>query len=538
MKKIAIVGTGPTGIYTFFFLLQSAAPLSISLYEQAEQAGVGMPYSDGSNSRMMLANIASIEIPPLATTYLEWLRTQEEARLAEFGVDKAALHERQFLPRLLLGEFFRAQFLALCEYAQARGFSVAVHESCEVTDIEAGPRGVTIWVRDRPVRQRYDFAVVATGHVWPEEDKAKRNYFPSPWSGLLAATIPACKVGVMGTSLSAIDAAMAVVEQHGEFIERGEGQLMFERAPAGEGLAITLMSRSGILPEADFYCPIPYEPLQIATQQAIEAEILAGTQGLLDRVFALIAREIALVDPAWSKRVGLPALDADSFAHAYFSDRERYDPFRWAHDNLAEVERNRIARRTVPWRYAILRLHEAVQPVVPHLETHDRARFDVGLCKVFVDNYAAIPPESIRRLLALREAGLINVLALGCGYDLEIEKNRAVVSVAGKRFVFDVFIDARGQRPLKISDLPFPRLRRQLRAAGEVFPDVGDDYTLREPEAVRGCIAFGALPYLMHDRPFVQGITACASIGAAIAKAAMRDGAYDGIRRALLVDAH
>lgn len=35
MKKIAIVGAGPTGIYTLFSLLQQQTPLSISIFEQA-----------------------------------------------------------------------------------------------------------------------------------------------------------------------------------------------------------------------------------------------------------------------------------------------------------------------------------------------------------------------------------------------------------------------------------------------------------------------------------------------------------------------
>ena len=81
MKKIAIVGAGPTGIYTLFSLLQQQTPLSISIFEQADEAGVGMPYSDEENSKMMLANIASIEIPPIYCTYLEWLQKQEASHL-------------------------------------------------------------------------------------------------------------------------------------------------------------------------------------------------------------------------------------------------------------------------------------------------------------------------------------------------------------------------------------------------------------------------------------------------------------------------
>lgn len=62
MKKVAIVGVGPTGIYTFHALVECGEPLEIELYEQAEEAGVGMPYNSDNNADHMLANIASIEI--------------------------------------------------------------------------------------------------------------------------------------------------------------------------------------------------------------------------------------------------------------------------------------------------------------------------------------------------------------------------------------------------------------------------------------------------------------------------------------------
>ena len=519
MKKIAIVGAGPTGVYTLFSLLQSATPLSIVIYEQAAEAGVGMPYNDDDNSRMMLANIASIEIPPIAATYLEWLQGHDETMLRRYGVDKAALHDRQFLPRILLGKYFRDQFLALVERAGEQGCHLEVNELSEVTDLEPTAEGVRLWVNDEPVPALFDLAVIATGHVWPDEEEATRTYFPSPWSGLIQAEIPACRVGIMGTSLSGIDAAMAVAARHGHFVEIADGDLRFDLDAGSKGLSITLMSRSGILPEADFYCPLPYEPLQVATESAIEREIEAGPDGLLDRVFALVASEISLADPAWSERVGIETLDADSFADAYFADRQRYDPFRWAQYNLREVERNKRDRRTVAWRYAILRLHEAVQDIVPHLCEKDRERFDAGLCKVFVDNYAAIPSESIRRLLALREAELIRILELGPDYDMTVSDPGTIVTVDGTAHRFDLFIDARGQKPLKTRDLPFPRLRRQLQGQGDDIPDVDDNYTLMEPEVARGRVAFGALPYLIHEQPFVQGITASADIGSAIARA-------------------
>ncbi|SQA99384.1 Uncharacterized protein conserved in bacteria [Cedecea neteri] len=53
MKKVAIIGAGPTGIYTLLALVKSTPPLAISIYEQAREAGIGMPYSNEENSRMM-----------------------------------------------------------------------------------------------------------------------------------------------------------------------------------------------------------------------------------------------------------------------------------------------------------------------------------------------------------------------------------------------------------------------------------------------------------------------------------------------------
>ena len=70
MKRIAIVGVGPTGIYTFYELVKRGEPLAITLFEKEAQAGVGMPYSDDNTAAQMLANIASIEIPPIDLTYL------------------------------------------------------------------------------------------------------------------------------------------------------------------------------------------------------------------------------------------------------------------------------------------------------------------------------------------------------------------------------------------------------------------------------------------------------------------------------------
>jgi uncharacterized NAD(P)/FAD-binding protein YdhS len=513
MGRIAIVGTGPTGIYTFQHILDSGAPHTLSMFERGKKAGIGMPYSPETTSRAMLANIASIEIPPIKMSYLDWLQQLPRERLRSYGLHQDALDDRQFTPRLLLGEYFRDQLLTLVADARDAGTAVDIHEETEVLDVSLRDDGLFVKTSRGETQGPFDRVVLATGHAFPDEGDATRSYFPSPWSGLIDAEIPAVRVGIMGTSLSSIDAAMAVANQHGTF-KRAGGDLSFH--PASDGLHITLMSWTGVLPEADFYCPLPYEPLAIMTDAAV-ADCTNSAQPL-DCLFELFRAEIETADPEYARRINLAALDADTFADAYFAAREAQDPFRWARKNLDEVEYNKAHRITVPWRYALLRMHEKVEEAVPELSDRDRERFDGGLKKVFVDNYAAVPPESIRRLLALRDAGLLSVLALGEDYELNHKPDRTLINAKGKSHVFDVFIDARGQKALTSEDLPLPTLRQALLDAGHDKPEVAEDYSLMGVDGYSGKLAMAAIPYLMHDRPFVQGITACADIGAAIAK--------------------
>lgn len=516
--NVAVVGTGPTGLYTLHRLLQSERPISATLIEAASLAGVGLPYSPESTNVSMLANVASIEIPPLLETYLDWLRRQPDAILRVYGVDADGLHDRQFLPRLLLGSWFRDNLERLIAEGRARGHQVALREGTRVVDVAPVEGGVRLDLEDGAGLQSLIFSdvVLATGHVWPEDPETDSRIFVSPWSGLIETAVPAVRVGVLGSSLSAIDAAMAVACQHGQF-EGGDAN-GFRLSPGSEGLRITLMSRQGLLPEADFWCPLPYQPLKHFTDAALDRARAEGSAGLFDRLWAFFVREMAAADPGHAAATGIAHLTPEGFAEAYFAPRLGVDPFVWAETNLAQVDRNAAAERTVGWRYAILRMHEPMETMVPHLDETDRNRFDV-LKRVFVDNYAAVPPQSIRRLLALHHAGVLNVLRLGESYALDHgDRKSTVQSEDGCTQQFDVFIDARGQRGLVVKDLPFPSLKLLLGRPEDHVP-IGEGFEITGPG--EGHIFLSAAPYLLHRMPFAQGITASHDMAEAVAAAVL-----------------
>ena len=311
---------------------------------------------------------------------------------------------------------------------------------------------------------------------------------------------------------------------HGAFVEDADSRLRYEPAADTDAFHMTMMSRKGLLPEADFFAPLPYEPLSICTPQAMHQLIDAPQGDLLDRAFALFKRELITADPDYAARTGLATLDLEEFSMRYFADRVASDPFEWAERNLREAQRNYEARFTVPWRYAILRMHEVVALLVPHLEQADFRRFTRFFKPVFVDDYATVPHELIRRLLALHRAGKLDVVAIGDDYRIDSHRPEGGAAIAfdGERRHYQIFIEATGQKPLPAKQFPFPSLLAQgiVRDAAEPDPDgclrgiaIDDQFHPVSDNVPADQLFCLSLPFILGRHPFNQGITSSARNG-------------------------
>lgn len=543
-RSIAFVGAGPTTIYTLQALLdQSPPPFALTIFEEQPTAGRGTPYRPGWNDPAMLSNIASIEIPAIETTLIDWLRAQPLSRLVALGIDPDQIGERTFYPRLALGDFFADQFQALLDRAKARGIMVDVRTRCRVVDAISEPEAMVLRIRARAgtiSEARFDHVVLATGHQWPEDPQVRPGYYLSPWPASALAAIAPTSVGIRGTSLSAIDAAVALAVSHGVFADDAGAGLRYEPAPGTEAFHMTMMSRKGLLPEADFFVPLPYEPLSICTPEAMDA-LIAADGLLLDPAFALFKQELIDADPDYAARTGLAGLELEDFCETYFAARADTDPFVWAEANLAEARHNYETEQVVAWRYAILRMHEVLALIVPHLDAEEYRRFARHFKPVFVDDYATVPHQSIERLLALRQAGKLDVLAIGDDYRIDSHRPEggAIVIAEGERHAFPVFIEATGQRPLQAKSFPFPSLLKQgiVRDAapgapkgvsrGIAIDDLFHPVSEKIPDNQLFCLS---LPFLLGRHPFIQGITSSHEMGQVVAEqlaAALADGSYE-----------
>jgi len=502
MVSVAIVGGGPSGLYAFRALAKAAEVGEIALFEAGERWGLGTPYDPALNHPSLLANIASFELPPLVDTLAQWLEGRTEAERAALGVGEVS--ERGFYPRVALGAYFEAQYAKLSAFAGSR-----VHgwPGTRVEDVRCGNCGVRVlFCRDGAKLESadFDFVIIATGH---------RSRPRASQAGLICPAYPPPQAppdqpfhaAILGASLTAIDATLAMALSRGEFSEGA-----YRRREGTAALKVTMLSRRGLLPEADFFFPYPYEPLRACNAPALAK---AAARGGLDAAYALLARELGEQDPAWAAKVGLEHLSADTFADAYFAQRSG-DPFVEARRNLDETRDNALSRRVSRYRYAILRAHEAFAEVAPHLSPRDLVRFRRGLRRVFIDNYAAVPPLSVERLLALHEAGVLEVEKIAPDYRLEQAPNGVAVVVGQERATYDVVVDARGEGEAAPREWPFPTLRLQILAnqmlAGATNPadlSVTDELALSpgvNPVERVYCLA---APFLLSRRPFVQGLT-------------------------------
>jgi len=525
--SIAFVGAGPTTIYTLCaFLRELTGAASVTIFEEQPRAGLGTPYRPGWNDPAMLSNIASIEIPPIGETLIAWLDRQPRARLVRLGIDPDGIDEHAFYPRLALGEFFLDQFNGLIASSAEKGVTVEIATSCRVSDIVAEDGGLRLTIdpkRGERWERVYDRVVLATGHQWPEEPEVRPGYFLSPWPATALQRILPMPVGIRGSSLTAIDAAVALAVAHGQFIETEGATVDYRVHPGAEDLHITMMSRKGLLPEADFHYPIPFEPLSICTPEAVAALVETAGDALLDRAYDLFKAELAQADPDYAARVGLEGLALEDFGERYFADRVAADPFEWAETNLAEARANFARKYTVPWRYAILRMHEVLGAIVPHLDEESLDRFNRFFKPVFVDEYATVPHLSIERLLALHRAGHLDVIPLGSSHRINTHGAApgAIVTIDGERKDFPAFIDATGQRPLAASAFPFQRLLEQgvVRdtadddAAGAKGVAVDEQFhpVTDHPAGIRlHCLS---IPFILERHPFIQGITSSHEMG-------------------------
>jgi uncharacterized NAD(P)/FAD-binding protein YdhS len=506
--KLCIIGSGAMGTYLLKRLVSQKLPVSIDVFECADEVGTGMPYREGMNADYMLCNAFSREIPPVTRPLIDWLESQPPRELGEWELSTHDLSPRAFYPRTLIGEYLGSEFADLCSQARDAGFDLTIHTGCKVEDVSIARKQalVTYTNSGDDSQQHFDIVLIATGHTWSCEPMIDEARLVSPWPYTNIEALPQGPIGVLGSSLSAIDVVVALGHAHGEFEDHND-RITWHPNESDSDLRVTMVSRNGVMPEGDFYYPFPYEPLRHLTKDAVATEIAKGKDGLLQRTFALLCAELDAADPEYLEHLGQEARTLEGFAPAYFASRREIGGLLAVKENLAEMRKLMRERETVPHRYALLRGHEVFGDILPHLSDEEYKQFTEALMPVFGDCYAAVPHVSLARIIAMYDAGVLELLATAEDATFNQSDNGQVtVETEDGSRTFQALVDARGQSTKPLSELPFPSLAAGFADdAGPILEpfrlDIGDSGS-----AQVYCLA---LPQILERYPFSQGLANC-----------------------------
>jgi uncharacterized NAD(P)/FAD-binding protein YdhS len=497
--RIAIIGGGPSGMYSLSEILKrletkpaaADAQCTVHLYEKGKYWGAGMPYNPDWTNPEHMTNIDCGEVPAAVHVPHEWLLSQADEWHAERKINRNNLREDYLMTRTVMGEYLRAQMDALFEKCREQQVEVVLHIECEVTDVIPNDTATEFTVVDRKnsdaekdtaddCHATVDHVVLATGHMWPVHYESEiQNYFDSPWP---ASKLEACKglsVGLLGSSLSAVDVVVTLALMHGRFersstaahekksVNKGDKPAASLRyvvnGPESDNFKITLHSRHGLLPNLRTYCDSGmYDTHRYVDEKTLEQH-MASNEGFLslDFIFDKGYRE-----PMKELDSGLYAvikdMSVEEFVKHVYRVRQKEGPFTLMRREYQESQRSLAEQKPIHWKDVLENLSYTIGFHAKHLSAEDMLRFRHYLMPLVSIIVASLPLEAAEKLLAMHDAGWLDIVRVGFQSHIEHDAERPGARVVyhddrnvEKTLEYGAFVNCVGQERIDSTTFPF-----------------------------------------------------------------------------------
>ncbi|WP_341832174.1 FAD/NAD(P)-binding protein [Sphingobacterium thalpophilum] len=465
---VAIIGGGPSGLFMYKRLIErNIAGLKVSIFESRKQLGAGMPYSYEGATPEHLTNVSDHEIPALVTTIEDYVQSLSEATLRTYGIDVDDFNRYKVVPRLLLGRYLSEQFMLLKRMADEQGIETQVHLASQVTDIIdlEGQAQVKITVGSTDT-YIVDKVVICTGHKWPTRYEGNvEHYFESPYPPSKLALKTDHAVGLRGASLTAIDAIRTLARHNGSFEALETGELRYQIDPGSENFKLLMHTRSGLLPAIRFHQEEPFlaNKLLISKEELmlnrLENEGFVSLDFLFDRNFKAQFKE---KDPDFYAIV--EKLSLEDFVEAVLSLREQKDAFEGFRQEHEQALKSIRRRQSIYWKEVLSALSFTLNYPAKYMSAEDMLRLKKVLMPLISIVIAFVPQSSSRELLALHDAGRLEVVNVGTDSRVEPASDRGAnyfytdESGIEVKTYYKTFVDCVGQRPLNFEEFPFKSL--------------------------------------------------------------------------------
>ena len=468
IKHIAILGGGPSGLFMFKRLVDSGrTDIAITIFERKNKLGPGMPYSaEGANDEH-ITNVSSNEIPLLATSLADWIKSVPKDTLDKFHIDPERFNAYKVLPRLLFGQYLTAQFDLLQKQAREKGIPYEVYYKSQVTDITDRPDQELVVVEiNGEEKFEFDQVIICTGHNWPHKHEGKvPGYFDSPYPPAKLALELNHPVAIKGSSLTAVDAIRTLSRHNGTFNKDPNGKLSYQLLEHSPDFKLILHTRNGMLPAVRFHLEDSHLSNDSLLSKEDIADHIAANHGFLslDYIFEKdFKAPIQEKEPEFYDQI--KDLSLEEFVAAMMELRERLDPFQLLHAEYVEAEKSIQRKKSVYWKEMLGVLSFALNYPAKHLSAEDMQRLQKTLTPLISIVIAYIPQSSCEELLAMHHAGVLDLITVGDDSHVEAlkeggavyaytDENNEEVSVK-----FKTYVDCVGQPHLNYEDFPFKSL--------------------------------------------------------------------------------
>ncbi len=470
---VAIIGGGPSGIYVLKNLVGSGSSgLQITIINP-DKIGYSSPWSQPWACLDHMANIGSEEIPDLVQPVHEWLSHKEDGWLLERKIKRSDIHPRGLYPRIVMGEYFNEQYVLLCALAKNKGISVVGMEEHRVTDVEDRPRENRVSVslvnsKDESSVMEVNKVVISTGHSWTKDKEVEnRGCFETPWPITKLKDRKNHPIGLLGSSLSAIDVTIGMAMEHGRF-ETGPSGLTYIPNPGTKHFKIVMHSRSGVLPNLRHYFEFPRLEIYRYIQPSEIDKHCRGNKGYLslDFMFDVFKQTMRKRDPSFYNKI--KKFNLEGFVEYMMSDRRKRHPFELLQSELEESYESLASKRPIHWKEVLDDVVYTITFEGKKMSAEDMIRFNDNLMPFFSYISAFMPPQSAERLLALYKACKLEVVSIGDISLVEISESHegAVLTYVDKsnriqRVSYKTFIKCLGQKVLPFGHFPFKTLVKQ-----------------------------------------------------------------------------
>lgn len=474
-RIITMIGGGPAALLMLKNIVDSdLRPEKVYIFERNERLGVGMPYGKMGSLREHVANVSANELPSFLVSFEDYLHQNPTDDFPDFTTD-GKCNSYQVIPRLLLGNYLEFIFKLYINTASRKGIKIITKTNTAVVDVIKDGDGQRYRVIDVEGKGYLtDRLILCTGHHWPIEHEEKTNgWYDSPYPPAKFQSSSDFPIAIRGTSLTAVDAVKTHARLNGTYETLPDGQLSYKLHKGSENFRIDMFSTGGFLPALRFHS----EEEAYSNEWTMSLEDIydykSSNNGFvdLDHVFEInFKRPLMHKDQSFYDRIR--DLSIEEFVEDMMSIRKELDSFELFKAEYSEAEKSIRRHQSISWKETLSAFSYSMNYPAKHFSAEDMLRLRKTLLPLISIIIASLPQSSYKEIIALYDAGIIDLIQV----DKEsfVEPHNIIGGIyhyrSGKDKVlqkhYKLYIDAIGQKPLELHDLPFEGLRSQKLVSG------------------------------------------------------------------------